>query len=192
MVLNNIIMDYIGYINTEGGPLIIADSKAINNWDGIDGDDYEQLCSVYDSDLSLEGFPVAFKDYSSITWELDGGGVVRIYRDKDDIYLIKSWVTDDKQNIDDTDLLTIPASKEQLNIGNLRLYTRYVIIFWATESLYNVEFDHKKQSGVPNGSFAIDNSILFFKTLVKEYDCIYDEINVKGNFVRRLHLKPLK
>lgn len=77
-------MNYLGYINTDGGPLIIADSNIINDWNGIEGNDYVDLCNVFDYDLTLEGFPINFKSNSPIAWELEGGGTVDIYKNETD------------------------------------------------------------------------------------------------------------
>ncbi|NDV78466.1 hypothetical protein [Dysgonomonas sp. 511] len=182
-------MNYLGYISTEGGPLIISDSSVINNWDGIDGEDYEQLCEVFDSDLTLEGFNVKFKNYLPIAWELEGAGIVKIYRNNDDILLIKVWSSEKDSDLDKEDIINIPV-EEEINIGNLILNTEFLFVFWATESLYNVKFDNQKEYGIPNGDFAMDDSIFFLKTSKKKYSCLYDKINKKGIYARRLRLIP--
>jgi len=183
-------MDYLGYISTEGGPLIISDSNALNDWNGIEGNDYKQVCSIFNSDLTLEGFSVNFKDYLPIAWELEGGGIVRVYKNNDKILLIKVWLSEKEFDWRETELITTPISEENINIGNLVINTDFMFIFWATESLNDVEFDNKKEYGIPNGYFAIDDSALYLKTFIKKYSCIHDKVYGNGFLARRLHLIP--
>lgn len=185
-------MTYLGYINTEGGPLIIADSNIIKGWNGIEGNDYAQLCNVFDSDLTLEGFPINFKRNLPISWELGGGGTVNIYKNGTMIVLVKLWRSDDNLKLDETELVNIPISDEQIHIGNLIIDTQYLLIFWATETLENACLDDSKHHGILNGDFAFDNSSLYIKTSVKEFSCICDNLNINGSYARRLHLKPIK
>lgn len=182
---------YLGNISTEGGPLIIADSNIINNWNGVEGNDYVQLCNIFDSDLTLEGFPITFKSNSPITWELEGGGIVDIYKNETEIILVKIWQSDDIK-IDRTELATIPISEKHIHIGNLIINATYLLIFWATESLKNAFLDYSKHYGILNGDFAFDNSSLYIKTSVKEFSCICDNVNINKCCARRLHLMPIK
>ena len=179
-------------MNTEGGPLIIADSNIISNWNGVEGNDYVELCNVFDSDLTLEGFPINFKSNSPITWELEGGGTVNIYKNGTGIILVKLWQSDDNLKLDETELASIPISEEHIHIGNLIINTPYLLIFWATESLENTCVDDSKYYGRLNGDFAFDNSSLYIKTSVKEFSCICDNVNINKNCARRLHLIPIK
>lgn len=184
-------MNYLGYINTDGGPLIIADSNIINDWNGIEGNDYVDLCNVFDYDLTLEGFPINFKSNSPIAWELEGGGTVDIYKNETGVILVKSWQSDDNLKLDETELATIPILGEHIHIGNLIVNTPYLLIFWATESLECACFDDSKQYGILTGDFAFDNSSLYIKTSEKEFSCICDNLDINGSYVRRLHLIPI-
>lgn len=183
---------YLGNISTEGGPLIVVDSNIINNWNGVEGNDYVELCNVFDSDLTLEGFPINFKSNSPITWEQEGGGIVDIYKNGTGVILVKSWQSDDNPKIDETELATIPISEEHIPIGNLIINTSYLLIFHSTESLENACLDDSKHYGILNGDFAFDNSNLYIKTSVKEFSCICDKVDINKNCARRLHLIPIK
>jgi hypothetical protein len=185
-------MNYLGHISTEGGPLIISDFNAVDDWNGIEGHDYEQMCAIFDSDLTLEGFSVNFKSYLPIAWELEGSGIIQIYNSNDEILLIKTWLSEKELDLNNTELLTKPISKNNINIGNLTVNTDFIFLFWATESLYNVKIDKRKEQGRPNGSFSMEDSVFFLKTSVKNYSCLHDVINENGLFARRLHLIPIR
>lgn len=181
-------MQYSGNISTEGGPIIVSDANIIGTWDGIENDDYKQLCTIFDSQPHVEGFSTTFKNCAFIAWELEGGGTVDIYTDKNKILLIKSWLP--TSTINNKNILLIPISEKHTFIGDLIINNNFIFIFWATESCYNVKYTHTQNSGRLTGNFAMENSSFYLKTNFNKFRCLHDKITENGIIARRLHLIP--
>src|SRR5690606_3449181 len=77
----------VGFVSSEGGPYLIADAVNARNWRGIDGSDYDELCSHLDAltDGVLSEFRLA--SLRLLTWE-PGIGVADVLLADDQVVLV--------------------------------------------------------------------------------------------------------
>jgi len=61
-------------VNTEGGPFLLADARAIKAWSGCDSDDYERLCCALSAAPPSWGTGWQLDDYDATFWEPEGPG----------------------------------------------------------------------------------------------------------------------
>lgn len=145
--------EWTEYVDSEGGPLLLADPEAASSWRGIDdgGRDYSDVCSVFDRDDNLEGFEWPVADDTVFIWEMRGAGTAFIHVPQPaTVLVLRAWVDDDSQL---NDLAEAARHEHGSILGQLSLRNPCLFVCWAVENGSCL----KKN---PSGFFEIDTRAL--------------------------------
>jgi hypothetical protein len=127
------VMESLGYINAESGPLLIVDGALASVWTGIEGSDYKRACALFDGNPKLDGCEIAVGVGRGIVWEMHGAGTSEVFRDsKSTIVIVRPWLCDPKNRDALMSLAEQPLNQPVL-IGNLSVESATIAIFWAAE-----------------------------------------------------------
>ena len=177
-------MKHLGYINTEGGPLLIADAAVAKFWEGTygDGADYKRACKVFDDEPDVEGGAININNQAGLLWEMDGAGTADVFM-SDHLVIVRTWPTDQSENTTPSLLANEPL-QNSFELGNLTVDTGAIAVFWAAENGKNIQ-----PLKVPPIKTAIPhNSGLITRVDNGTYSCLHDEVETKLGVARRLHL----
>jgi len=73
-------MDVLGYINAEGGPLVVIDRALVPLWKGIGGEDYDRVCTIFNNNSELKGAEIGIGGGKRIVWEMKGAETADVLR----------------------------------------------------------------------------------------------------------------
>ncbi len=141
--------DALGYVASEGGPLILLDVAHAADWSGIDGDDYGRACALLDE--AHDGV-IAVGASSGIVWDPGGAGAANVFRDGGRVVLVRWWAETEA----DASLLDIAASSERL-LGKLELASS-LLILWATENGANIRGLPTPSEGSVHGDLSVGHA----------------------------------
>jgi hypothetical protein len=182
-------MDYIGWINAEGGPLLLTDAALAASWQGSSGTDYERACGLFDAHPGIEGTAISVGAGMGILWEMSGPGTAHVFRDDESHYVIvRPWPTD-PTNYDAPRLMAEQASTTSVEIGPLSTESRVLLILWAVEDGPLVESPQTTEPSRPTGEKAIEDSGLLVPLRRKAFRCFHDQVETSVGTGRRLHLR---
>lgn len=182
-------MEHLGVINTEGGPLLLADFKMAQLWRGTDNDsaDYQRACTLFDSNPAQEGIAISIADGVGILWEMGGAGTADVFRiNQRQIVVVRSWLNDPQSSYDIEKLASSPA-KGFLEIGQIVLTSGALSIFWAAEDgrcFRNTDLKARR----PSGETSVEESALIVQVENRTYRCQHDQIEMGCGTARRVHL----
>lgn len=84
-------MENIGYVSTEGGPLLIVDFKSAPGWIGIEGD-YERVIELLNAGKNNDGIQVEIGGEPAVIWETPTG-TADVWRfSEDSLILCRPWL----------------------------------------------------------------------------------------------------
>jgi len=87
-------VERLGFVSTEGGPLLIADRAVLGGWSGADGPDYDRACDLLeealDADDQAQGLlvEVPIGESSALLWDL-APGTVTVCRSEDGLVMVE-------------------------------------------------------------------------------------------------------
>jgi hypothetical protein len=126
-------MEFLGLINAEGGPLLLADGALIKQWTGISGAEYERACAVFDADASLEGSTIPLGSGAAWLWEMRGAGTAAVFRKNDEHFvLLRIWPNDPRDAGAPRTIATAPMI-EGIELGSLLVETGVLAIISAVD-----------------------------------------------------------
>jgi len=64
----------IGYASSEGGPILIADVRAIQHWGGCEKGDYDRCCEELEKRGNPLGCQIQILSEDAIIWDIVGAG----------------------------------------------------------------------------------------------------------------------
>lgn len=179
---------YLGFVSTEGGPLLLADATVARKWRGIEEDeaDYQRAVDFFDERPLLQGGVIDIDSNSGILWELGGAGSCDVISlDREEIVLVRSWA----DTIVDEERATLLADyplQAITDIGVLDIVTGVLAIMWATETGACIE--SLTDVGRPTGDTITEESALLIALPKGVYKCLHDNILDDGIIARRCHL----
>ena len=185
-------MENLGYVSSEGGPLLIADAAIARNWQGatLDNvDDYQRACEIFDADSEVQGEFIPIAESRGLIWDMGGAGTSDIFlKDSAHLVIVRAWLddTDDEEKAI-SDLAHTPL-REYKDLGSLEVKTGLVAILWAPESGQCIEATDISGSAVSIDGTSIDGSGLLVKLERGAYKCLHDEFTGKHGDARRCHL----
>jgi hypothetical protein len=179
-------LDYVDNVDSEDGPLLIADARAARLWRGSDGNgsDYER---AYKPLLSgAPGTTIPIDSHQAVIWELGGAGTADVFYEKRvQIRIVRAWV--DNKDIIDV-LADAPLNKNHTNLGAIEVSSGVLAILWAPENGQCIESLRVSQSSRPSGEMATDSAGLLLKVPKGQYTCLHDEVEKGGEAARRCHI----
>lgn len=182
-------MDYVGWINAEGGPLLLMDMALAEYWEGCAGTDYLRACALFDENPLLEGMPISVGTGEGILWEMSGPGVAHVFRDDDTHYVIvRPWATDPSNSEAPLVMAEQPWTPET-RIGELSSGSGELLIFWAAEEGRAAKTMSTAEPNQRRGETAIEDSGLLLRVVASRFRCFHDEVETFVGIGRRLHLK---
>lgn len=180
---------HVGFVSSEGGPYLIADAATARSWRGIDGPDYNELCSRLDerADGVLNEFRLSALRF--VTWE-PGVGVADVLLEKDQVVLVYP----SNSRIE----LPAPMAAGCLEV-EVEVASGVLAVLWAPESGECITDEDLTihEARAPSGLLAINESSLLVPVASGVYRCfiIFSEIdgqNVKGLALLRKSALPPK
>jgi hypothetical protein len=181
-------MEYLGYINAEGGPLLVADGSLVSGWKGIDGADYDRACSIFDSDTELEGSEIDLEGGKGILWEMKGPGTAFAYRHGESHYVIVRLWPRDPMDLNAPDAVAQQPMERVVRIGALSIQSGILALFWAVEDGSGMKLPPGVDVGRPIGDLSIENAGLILRVPNTIISCFHDEVDSPAGIGRRLHL----
>lgn len=155
----------IGYISTEGGPVLIGDYEIITKWNGIMTDDYEKLIEANEED-----FIYKIADKNVVVWDPEGGACISIHcNNKDDFTFIKSFIA-----LKDNDKYIDAIGQNEEVLGEVEIFSNTLLILYATESGALLEPLKDNSIRRLTGGLAFENSVLSIPVSNGIYRCVSD------------------
>lgn len=189
-------MEYIDYVDSEGGPFLMADAIIMRDWHGSDGDgsDYERACRALRADPEPPGALISVGLEQALVWNPYGAGTGDVFiNERGDLTIIRSWLDEpDGASTDDelktvTTLAELPLG-EVTAFGSLRITSGVLAILWAPESGECIEVLDVEESERPTGEMATGSSGLLVRVAKGSYSCMHDEFELADVSARRCHL----
>jgi hypothetical protein len=186
-------LEWIGTVNSEGGPLLVADPGAARKWSGAEGEDYPSACEPFDADRSLEGLLIRLGSIEAIAWEMAGAGTADVFRTDDGFIVVRYWLKDQNSKSERLALAGM-ASNRMVALGRLPLTSGWVCILWAAIAGDDIALPEASAAhGVRRNS---DGTSMAFELTPGTYDCSHDIVALEGAGrarrcrFRRLAAKP--
>ena len=113
----------LGEVSGEGGPFLLSDRTAIEEWHGTDGDgsDYGQVLAT-----GPAGGAVRVGDASGVVWEPEGAATAVLYRlSGDELLLQREWKAE---------VPAPPPSPDAETIGHLDIVSERLVVLWSAAS----------------------------------------------------------
>jgi len=180
-------MIHLGFIDTEGGPLVLLDAMLAQFWSGIEGIDYGRACNLFDLHPSAKGGIISIESGSALVWETGGAGTVDVYKtDNNGFVLVRAWLS---QNAE-TSVLRKLADKpveEFTELGGIEIASGSIAILWATESGRGVDSAISEQARRPK-SLNLVNGGLVVPSRLGKFEAIHDSVKLSASHAQRLHL----
>ena len=181
-------MEHIGFVEAEGGPLVLIDSALARSWAGVEGNDYERACEFFDSHASAKGGAISIGSGSALIWEMCGAGRADIYKiEGNGIIIMRAWLA---QNAETSVLKTLAEepTEKLTDLGEIEIDSNGIAILWATESGHSIDDSASQKVRRPQ-SLNLDNAGLIVPLTSGKYVAKHDSIKRLGCEVQRLHLK---
>jgi hypothetical protein len=182
-------MQHIGYVNAEGGPLLLIDARLASDWQGTSGNDYERACKLFDSTAGLEGGEISVGTGKGLLWEIAGPGTADVFKQDDNYLIVRVWPADPSdQNA--SALIANQSGTKPVKVGTLLVTGGTLAILWAAEDASLLEpHTAVSQPSRPKGETAIDDSILFIPVSGGTiFTCVHDQVETDIGMGRRLRL----
>jgi hypothetical protein len=177
----------LGYVSTEGGPLLVADRVSAAAWRGasLGSTDYCRACELLDIGPGTAGGSLALGENEGIVWDMPTG-TADIWRRRPDVIVIsRPWVDAD-ENL--ASLLAARPPEGPVLLGELPVRSGWAVILWAAES------GAELSAIAPADGRMIDLSVGRAAVLVSlpagEYRCYHDEVADGCASARRCWVVP--
>jgi len=181
-------MDYLGYINAEGGPLLLMDSVLVPYWKGIEESDYNRACAIFDNNPEIQGAEIDIGPGRGVLWEMQGAGTADVFKHSEShICVTRIWPHDPKDSRAPQLIAEQPLRRDH-HIGDLLVESGVLVILWAPENGSGIKLLPDAAVSRPTGDMAIDTAGLIVRVPRSSFSCFHDTVEVPAGVGRRLHL----
>jgi hypothetical protein len=169
--------NWLGEINSEGGPLIIGDLEDLAQWNGIfgDGSDYDQLFDL----PYLNGDPgvtaIRMGDADVIVWEIEGAGTSDVFRTSDGLTVVRSWPIDQDGRYINSALSELPLTHAQF-LSHILVYSETLVISWSVEDIGSFVKPSFIDAAIPLGELSVGGSALLVHLSNGRYEVACDKV----------------
>jgi len=164
----------VGYLSTEGGPLLLVDRAGVGEWSGIDGGDYERACKLLDAQPA--GVEIEVGQYRALLWGMPTG-TTEIWRiSAETLLLSRPWLAPEDSGLRSasaTRLAALPLSKPQ-RLGQLAIASGWLAILWATDP--GTEIVAIPPTDGATFDLSVGDSAIVVALPVGTYRCLQDEV----------------
>lgn len=175
-------------ISFEGGPILVGSARSLGNWKGIEADDYDSLCGLFDADPSLKAVGIPGCETNCIAVDFGGPGTLRVICKGQQLILIRAWHEDPDSDSVYSDAVSAEEPSTAV-VGELDVVGDTIAIGWAAESLVGSPTSVEVPV-VPNIDVAVDGSVLLHPLAEGRYCWRRSEISLPSGSVVRLVLDP--
>jgi len=181
-------LKHLGYINTEGGPILVMDASLCRFWRGAagDGTDYLRVCQSFDRNPNQAGAPISIGDSHAMLWEMEGAGTADAFIN-DHLVILRTWPCDPRDNTVPRKLAAEPLATGS-ELGQIQVPTGILVILWAAENGDCVKSLDVSENGRPAGNMAMGSAGLILRLGKGIYNCVHDRLETSLGTARRLHL----
>jgi hypothetical protein len=123
----------LGYVSTEGGPLLIPDRDAATKWAGgeDEAEDYLRACAPLDADPNLPGHQVSIDDQSGVIWDMPTGTATVWSRADESLVVSRTWLPEEDPR---SGFLASLHPDNAVLIGYLDVQRDWLVILWSAEN----------------------------------------------------------
>lgn len=173
----------LGFVATEGGPVVLMDAGVAASWAGIDGADYDRACALLDDDQHADGAEIPIDGGSGVLWEMRGPGVARVFRIRDGFVVVRWWGPSPDKEIDSS-LLEVPA-EERKQLGKLNLRSSRLLVLWAPENGSEIAGLPRPPIGPARGDLSVEEAGLVVACEPGCFDVVHDTFETADGSGRR-------
>jgi len=182
-------MKYLDNVDSEGGPLLIADATVARIWRGTESSDYDRACEVFIQDSSIEGYLISVGSKQGLVWEMGGEGTADVFLEGNDhLIIVRAWLEDPTDEMSVLTVLAALPRTQTLSLGSLEITSGVLAILWAPESGESIETLEVAESARPTGEMMSESCGLLVALPNGVYSCWHDEVEHEGSEARRCHL----
>ena len=168
----------IGYVSTEGGPLLVGDYEPLTKWNGIETEDYDNLLKMYQTE---EDFIYSVAERKIVVFKPEGGAIISVHKDSGNNFVfVRSF-----EDICNNDKYIDCVGQSKTILGQIEIYSGVILVISATESgvlldplqcKENISGSFVKEPEMtrPTGGLAFDDSVLAIPIPNGIYECISD------------------
>lgn len=177
-------MRHIGHVSGEGGPLLLADATVARLWRGArnGANDYARACALFDGrEPEPDAVSIALAGGAAILWELHGPGTADVFRDDDELMLLRAWLDDEAA----LDALAEADGEDAREIGVLEVSSGSLALLWAPEDGRCFDDEVLRRGGRPAADSTIEGAALVLKLPPGRYEVWHDVVALEGGVARR-------
>lgn len=177
-------LEFIGHVSTEGGPLLIADRTTLSGWTGVEGGDYERLCDALVAS-EPRALAVGLAGSAALAWNVPTGTAEAWRTSPSSVLLTRPWVDQEE----DARRLAQPPMNGGEPLGRVSIPSGWLVVLWAPEPGSDV------LAVEPRDGLSLELSVgcaaLVIEMPPGEYECHGDEVDIGTASAWRCHLTPV-
>ena len=174
------------FISFEGVPIIIGAPVHLAEWQGIETNDYEDLCAVFDARPTDKVQALPNRESNCIAADFGGAGTIRIFERSEGMMLVRAWPANPDSSVVYVEATTWKHDEHQM--GEFVHDSDTIAVAWAAERL--VGLPHKvERPERPELDLAIEDSVLLYPLAGGKYRWEWAEFEMPSGAVIRLTIK---
>lgn len=178
----------VGFVSSEGAPLLIGETSSIQGWQGIDGPDYAAACELFDRDPAANGKMIEVGARPSLVWDMGGAGTADVFRvEPNTLLIVRGWF-DQHQGENALWELATAAANRSMKVGQITVASGAVAILSATENGSCVDPSVPPRDGRPAGAMSTEESGLVAIVWNGTYSCFHEDVKARTGTARRCRL----
>lgn len=183
-------MKHIGYVDSEGGPLLIADADFARSWKGSEtsDSDYNRACEQLDDRAAII---FSFGSGHGTVWDRDPGTTDVFISDFQYIVLVGAVLDEDDEDENST-IISYLASIQATNsehIGEMDINSGVIAILWSSEDGDYIMTTDTLTSARPEGIMSADSSGVLVRVNPGKYRVTCDTVELDEASAVRCHIE---
>jgi hypothetical protein len=174
-------MKHLGCVSSEGGPLLLTDAVAAENWKGIDdaGQDYARACQIFDD--AVPGGLLAIGEEQALVWDMEDAGTSDVFANEGGFIVLRSWLGGTEE-FDIVVSLAEMAVNRPVHFATIEISTDRLAILWSANSGRSIVIEEADITEFEEGTG------LLVKTEPGRFDAFHDSVEFDDSSAIRCHL----
>lgn len=178
---------YLGYVSTEGGPLMIADLRVAAKWSGGGGgaSDYERACRALEAGPAVPGAQIDVDGATAVIWDMPPGTADVWRRALDVLVVTRSFLEREDRR---ASLLAGQQTENPIPLGDFHVSIGWAVIIWAADS--GEEIDDLDAADGHALDLSVGHSGIVVALPPGDYRCYHDDVADGSETARRCLIVP--
>lgn len=178
----------LGYVSSEGGPLLLLDVSTLPAWGGTDLGDYQRICDWLDQHPGEPGYETDVGSSTGLVWDF-GSGTADVFRESSTRVVFSHAVLD----VDDDTVAEAAASAPRSDakpFGSFIVESGKVAAIWSPGRGSEIDIEDGVGDGGSLDVAGIDGAGIVLTLPSGRYVAWYDRVEGEGFDARRCLIVP--